>query len=66
VPAELCGVYSGDETTLLPLVIDPTGCHRRRLWESWRANDARCGRWSALAGLGARIRAADLDGFEPG
>src|SRR5262249_1620734 len=37
--------------------------HRRRLWEAWKAVGERCGRWSALAGLGARIRAADLEGY---
>ena len=63
--AELCGVYSGDDTALLPLVIDTSSLHRRRVWEAWKAAGERCGRWSALAALGARIRAADLEGFEP-
>jgi hypothetical protein len=63
--AELCGVSSADDTWLLPLVCDPSGCDRRRVWEAWKADAARCGRWGALAGLGARIRAADLQGFEP-
>jgi hypothetical protein len=63
--AELCGIQNRDDTCLLPLVVDPAGCHRRRLWEAWKATGERCGHWSALAGLGARIRAADLEGFEP-
>jgi hypothetical protein len=63
--AELCGIYTGrDDTWLLPLLIDTTGLHRRRVWEAWRSAGERCGRWSALAALGARIRAADLEGFE--
>ena len=50
---------------LLPLIIDASGCHRRQTWEAWRANGERTGHWGALAGLGARIRAAELDTFEP-
>ncbi|HYB35863.1 MAG TPA: hypothetical protein VEF72_08825 [Mycobacterium sp.] len=62
---ELAGVSARDDTCLLPLLVDPTGCHRRRLWEAWRSAGERCGRWSAVVGLGARVRAADLDGFAP-
>jgi hypothetical protein len=62
---ELCGIYAVDDTVLLPLTVDPSGLHRRRVWEAWKADGVRCGRWQALAGLGARIRAADLDGFGP-
>lgn len=63
--AELCGIDTRDDTWLLPLVINTTGLHRRRVWEAWRVEGGRCGHWAALAGLGAQIRAADLDGFEP-
>jgi hypothetical protein len=63
--AELCGVSTADDTALLPLLVDPTGCHRRRLWEAWQAAGERTGRWGALAGLGARIRACPLEDFEP-
>jgi hypothetical protein len=63
--AELAGVYTGDDTALLPLLVDTAGLHRRRVWESWRNSGERCGRWGALAALGARIRACPLKGFEP-
>lgn len=63
--AELYGIYTGDDTALLPLVIDTTGLHRRRVWEAWKSSGERCGHWSALAALGARIRACDLEEFEP-
>jgi hypothetical protein len=63
--AELCGIDTRDDTWLLPLVINSAGLHRRRVWEAWRVEGGRCGHWAALAGLGAQIRAADLDGFEP-
>ena len=49
---------------LLPLVIDPAGLHRRRVWEAWKS-EGRTGRWGALLGVGARIRAADLGNIEP-
>ena len=41
--AELCGVSTAADEMLLPLVIDVTGLHRRRCWESWRST-GRCGR----------------------
>jgi hypothetical protein len=63
--AELCGISTRDDSVLLPLLIDTSNLHRRRVWEAWKADGARSGHWSALAGLGARIRAADLEGFEP-
>jgi hypothetical protein len=63
--AELAGVHTGDDTWLLLLLIDTAGLHRRRVWEAWKADGERCGHWSALAALGARIRTADLEGFEP-
>jgi hypothetical protein len=63
--AELCGTSTREDTMLLPLLIDTAGLHRRRVWEAWQASGERCDRWGALAGLGARIRAADLEGFEP-
>jgi hypothetical protein len=50
---------------LLPLLIDASGLHRRRVWEAWQANGERTGRWGALAVLGAPIRACPLDEFEP-
>ena len=64
--AELCDVSTDDDTALLPLVCDPAGAHRRRLWEAWKVAGPRCGHWAALAAL-VRLRAwpaADLDGFE--
>jgi hypothetical protein len=48
----------------LALTVDPSSLHRRKVWECWETTEGRCGRWSALAALGARLRAADLDGFE--
>ena len=64
--AELCGINAAaDDTWLLALVIDTAGLHRRRVWEAWRVKGGRCGHWAALAALGAQIRAADLDSFEP-
>jgi hypothetical protein len=63
--AELCGISTAaEETALLPLVCDPAALHRRRVWECWKRG-GRCGHWSTLAGLGVRIRAAELDTFEP-
>ena len=51
--------------TLIPLVADATNCHRRRVWEAWRTMDGRTKRWGALLGIGATLRAADLDHLEP-
>jgi hypothetical protein len=67
--AQLCGMPEsvgrdggGRDAILLPLVCDPGALHRRRVWEAFAAK-GRCGRWSALVELGARIRAAELDTF---
>jgi hypothetical protein len=67
--AQLAGVTAtvhrdlgGADAISLPLVCDPGELHRRRVWEAWGAK-GRCGRWSALVALGARIRAAELDSF---
>lgn len=57
-----------DDTILLPLVVDTTGLHRRRLWECWttKDGDGRTGTWGALAALGATIRALpNLKDHEP-
>jgi hypothetical protein len=62
---ELAGLSAVDDTILLPLTCDPSGLHRRKLWEAWRSVGERCGRWSALVALDARIRAAELGGLEP-
>jgi hypothetical protein len=69
--AQLCGLpeavsrdAGGRDGILLPLVCDPGELHRRKVWEAFAAK-GRCGRWSALVALGARIRAADLEHFEP-
>ena len=43
--AELCGISTVGDTVLLPLLVDPTGCHRRRTWEAWKAAGARTGHW---------------------
>jgi hypothetical protein len=63
--AELAGISTTGDTMLLPLLIDPTGWHRRRTWEAWKATGERTGHWGALVALGARIRACPLDEFEP-
>lgn len=63
--AELGGISVYDDTVLLPLTVDPGTAHRRRLWEAWSAGGPRTGRWGALCGLGAKIRAAELEGFLP-
>jgi hypothetical protein len=59
--AQLCGidVDVDDDATLIPLVVDTTGLHRRRLWECFltKDGDGRVGKWGALAALGATIRA---------
>lgn len=40
--------------------------HVRRLWEAWSSNGARTGtQWSAMLELGATIKAAPLDEYEP-
>ena len=57
----------GRNAVLIPLCVNVSDLHRRRLWEA-AASEGRCGRWSALVALGARIRgypAAELDTFEP-
>ena len=64
--ASLAGVPGAERgETLLPMVADLTGLHRRRAWECWRRTSGRTNRWGALVALGARIRAADLDRLEP-
>jgi hypothetical protein len=63
--AELCGVSTAGDTALLPLLIDASGCHRRRTWEAWKASGVRTGHFGALVALGAKIRACALDEFEP-
>ena len=47
------------------LTVDANGLHRRRVWEAFEETGGRTGRWGALRALGARIRAADLDSYEP-
>jgi len=65
--AELAGTYrvTSDEL-LIPLVLDCSAAHRRKLWQAWSAK-GRCGHWAALAALnGVTIRAcADLNTLEP-
>jgi hypothetical protein len=63
--AELAGMGSDlfamtfdDNTALIPLCVDVTGQHRRRLWDAWHSTESRCGRWGSLAALGVKIRAA--------
>ena len=58
--AELAGISTADDTVLLPLLVDPGDAHRRRVWEAFKADGVRTGRWGALAGLGVRIRACEL------
>ena len=63
--AELCGMPSDlfamtfdNNTALIPLTVDTTNLHRRKLWQAWHSTDGRCRRWGPLADLGAKIRAA--------
>ncbi|EHK82123.1 hypothetical protein [Rhodococcus pyridinivorans] len=63
--AVLAGLRAHDNDALLPLTVDTTGHHRRRLWEAWETNTGRTGKWGALARLGATIRAAHPDTFKP-
>ncbi len=53
--AKLCGADGPDTLTLLPLVLDPDGCHRRVVWEAFNST-GRAGRWSAIAAAGIPIR----------
>lgn len=54
--AKLCGADGPDNTlTLLPLVIDPDGCHRRVVWEAFNST-GRAGRWSAVVAADIPIR----------
>ncbi len=63
--ATLAGTTVHPRDGLLPLTVDPTGLHVRRVWESWVKQDGRTGRWGALAAMGARLRACRLDEFQP-
>ena len=45
---------------ILPLTVDASDVHRRRIWESWDQRDGRCGHWPGILEVGAAIRAADL------
>ena len=63
--ASLAGVNTTAPEHLLPLCVDPTGCHRRRIWEAFDTSTGRTQRWGALLGIGAVLRAADLDGLQP-
>lgn len=55
--AQLLGAEADRPESVLPLMVDTAGCHRRRLWEAWDNSANRCGRWSALLGAGGRIAA---------
>lgn len=47
-----------DAETQIPLVVGNVDkLHKRRVWTAWAAS-GRCGRWSAVHGLGAKITAA--------
>jgi hypothetical protein len=47
-----------DDQLRIPLVVaNVSDLHRRRLWEAWDAG-GRCGRWSALHRINAKIAAA--------
>lgn len=63
--ATLAGLRVHDTDALLPLTVDTTGHHRRRIWEAWESNTGRTGKWGAIARLGATIRAAHLDTYTP-
>ena len=62
--ASLAGVPI-DQEHLIALTIDVTGCHRRKVWSAWETEGTRTGRWGALIGIGATLRAAPLDGLQP-
>jgi len=68
--ANLAGIATTDSSgglltgSLIALACDPAGAHRRRTFEAWSTR-GRCGKWAALLALGAKIRAATLDAFEP-
>jgi hypothetical protein len=60
ITAALAGVTADMESgSLITLAVSPVDMGRRELWAAWE-DTGRCGRWSALAKLGAKIRAADL------
>lgn len=63
--ASLAGTPMTQQEHLLALVVDADGLHRRRGGEAWATDTGRTARWGALLKLRARLRAADLDGFEP-
>lgn len=46
------------------LTVDATGAHVRKIWEAWDSQ-GRTGRWGAIVATGAKVRAADLDSYEP-
>ena len=58
--AALGGVDTRRDEAVLPLVVDPAGVHRRRIWEAW-ATKGRAGRWPAIITAGAQISAGPLD-----
>ena len=58
--AALGGVDTRRDEAVLPLVVDPAGAHRRRVWEAWAAK-GRAGRWSAIIACGALVHAGPLD-----
>jgi hypothetical protein len=58
----------GRDAVLVPLCVDVTRPHRRKVWEAWSTKHTRCGRWSALHAANVPIRALpsdQLDAFEP-
>jgi hypothetical protein len=63
--AALAGLALHPVNDVLPLSVDPDGLHRRRVWEAWSKQDGRTRRWGALVALGAKLRAVDLERFEP-
>lgn len=61
--AGLLGRDVRSDPYLLPLVVEVTGVHRRRLWAAWGARNGRCGRWAPILKCGATIRIGNLDGL---
>ena len=60
--ARLAGIPDTDsDSTVLPLVADLSGVHKRRAWEAWVTTTGRCNRWGALLKAGAVLRACPLD-----
>jgi hypothetical protein len=54
-----------DDAAVFGLTVDAGELHRRRAFEAFDTEGGRTGRFGPLCSLGARLRAADLDAYEP-